>query len=600
MAATVTTAPADDAQLFREPLRTFHLSGQGLEEAIPTGALRPSILNSLALPDLEASYPMCVHPDGFARPFREVVGELEHAGIITSAFRIAMKGQPSGVLEEVAPTAIDSLVECSKAEIAHLRKLLPAGAFLVGFHADSLVLLHGAMLAEARRLQRARFWEEVEHTASRLREILTLDEAHAPGAISADSVTASLGQRVGSFFNAARLAEALQGPRNPSRRMDAERRSRCEITLAMLKEGLRDSAQYPAFWLFHSGVFGASSAPEVVSQFRGSAKWAVDSFAAALQFCDARLDQFTHLLRALRVARLEIDAMFSPQIHEEMLARFDWQSASAGELNALPPIVVIETADCLAQASLTSFGRLLRSGLPVQVLILRSGLEPQDLHEFTPDFGYLSIAHRESFVLQSSMAQPSHLLPGLAAMAKTLRPAVAVVAGPRRQEEDASVWREESLLILSRTFPLYSYNPESGAHWKERFQLLAHDVTHEDLTAAHTIAVSDHFRQQFRIVPPSAWTSEQMELKPYLEAYTHRPPLAIPYLWVETKDGTQQRAMLTRDLVNFCVDRRRAWALFDELAEIGKPQPVPNENAREEGARDTIQQVLAMLNVRQT
>lgn len=154
-------------------------------------------------------------------------------------------------------------------------------------------------------------------------------------------------------------------------------------------------------------------------------------------------------------------------------------------------------------------------------------------------------------------------------------------------------------MILSRSFPLYRYDPESGAHWKERFRLLPNDAAHEDLTAAHTLAVSDHFRQQFRIVPPSAWTSEQMELKPYLEAYTHRPPLAIPYLWVEAKDGTQQRAALTRDMVNFCVDRRRAWDLFDELAESGKPQPVPNEDARQEGARDAIQQVLAMLNAGQ-
>ncbi len=581
----------------REQIRTFHLSGQGLDDAIPALPLRPTILAQLTdLPQFEASYPLCVHPDGTALPFREVVKELEHAGIITSAFRTAMNGQSCVPLQDLAPAAIDSLVECSKAEVARLRKLLPAGAFLVGFHADSLVLLHAAALAEARRAQRTKFWEEVRHTASRLREILLLDEAHAPGAVSAASVTASLGSRVGAFFNSALLAKALQRPANPLKRMDAERRSRCETTLAQLEEGLQDLASQPAFWLYHSGIFGATSAPAAVALFHGDARFAVDSFAAALQFCDTRLDRLTHLLRALRVARLEIESTFDPLIHEDMLARFDWQSASEAELNALPPIVVIETGDNLGQASLTSFGRLLRSGRPVQALILHGALEPQDLRDFTPDFGYLAIAHRESFVLQSSMAQPSHLLPGLAAMAKTLRPAVAVVAAPRREAHDErDAWLEECLQVLSRAFPLYRYDPEAGARWPERFQLLSHAATKDDLTAAHAAAVSDHLRGQFRLLAPSAWNGEQMELPQYLEAYTQRPPLAIPYIWVEGENGTQQRAILTRDLVNFCVDRRRAWALFDELGTVAKPQPVPDENARQEGEREAIQKVIAML-----
>ncbi len=293
------------------------------------------------------------------------------------------------------------------------------------------------------------------------------------------------------------------------------------------------------------------------------------------------------------MARLEIDSAFDPLVHEEMLARFDWQAASQDELNAVPPIVVIETSDYFGQASLTSFGKLLRSGRPVQVLILHSSVETQDLNEFTPDFGYLSIAHRESFVLQSSMAQPSHLLPGLACMAKMSRPAVAVVSVPRRDDDDREAWLEESLLVLSRTSPLYVYDPESGRRWAERFRLTVQP--HQEVTTVHAAAVSSRLHRQFRLVTPAEWNSDQMELPQYLAAYTDRPPLAIPYIWVEGEKGGQQRALLSRDLVNFCVDRRRAWALFEELAEVGKPQPVASDHARQDGAREAIQQVIALL-----
>jgi hypothetical protein len=588
MAATTITA---EALLSREQLRTFHLAGPGAGDS--TSWLRPTVLGEFKdLPQFEASYPMCVNPGGGARPFREVVNELEHAGNITSAFRTAMEGQPAVPLSEITDDAIATLGECSPAEISRLRKLLPAGAYLAAFHVESLVLLHAAALAESRREQRAKFWDDVRHTAARLRELLALDEAHGPAAISSESVSASLGSQVGSFFNADRLANALRTPKNPLRRMDADRRARCETTLAMLDEGIHDNANEPAFWLFHAGIFGSTNVPSEILLFNGYAKWAVDTFAAAQQFCDSRLERLTILLRALRVARLEIDSTFDPVVHEEMLARFDWESATAAELNALPPIVVIETAGNFGQASLSSFGRLLRSGRPIQILIQRGGLDEEDINAFSPDFGFVSIAHRESFVLQSSMAQPAHLLPGLKAMAKTLRPAVAVVSTPRPEEEERGAWVEDSLLVLSRAIPLYIYDPDAGPRWADRYRLLPQTG---DLTAVHAAAVSPRLQNQFRVIPASAWNDDQIELAQYLEAYTDRPPLAIPYIWVKGANGTQQRALVTRDLVNFCIDRRRAWALFEELAEASKPKPVVDENARQEGAKEAIQKVLAML-----
>jgi hypothetical protein len=579
------TAQAANTALSREQLRTFHLTGSAPEDVVPEGHLRPTILeNFTALPDLDTFYPMCVHPDGSSQPFGELVSGLEHSRIITYAFRMAIVGHSSMLLADAAPVAIESLKECSPAEISHLRKLLPAGAFLVAYHSDSAVLLHAAALAEARHAERVRFWEDVKLTAARLRELLLVDRTHAAGAVSPESVNASLGSRVGAFFNSNLLAKALQRQANPLQCMDSERRSRCETTLAILFEALHDAANDPAFFLFHPG----KACPEVVL-FRGAVKWAPDSFAAALELCDARLDRLTQLLRAVRVARLEINSSFDPSIHEEMLARFDWQSASAEELVAIPPVVVLETADRLAQASLTSFGKLLRSGRPVQILITRSGLEPQDLGGFSPDFGYLAIAHRESFVLQSSMAQPSHLLPGLAAMAKTQRPVVAVISGPGEPES----WISESLLIFSRTFPLYCYDPDAGSRWSERFRLFIPPQT--ELSSAHAAAVVNALRRQFRTIPASAWNNDQMELPEYLAAYQTRPPLAIPYIWVEGPNRTQQRALITRDLANYCVDRRRAWDLFEDLSGIGQPQIVPNETARQEGAKEALQQVIAML-----
>lgn len=584
---TIAAAPQtnNEAAVPREHLRTFHLAGPAPGEAIPEGALHPTLLDQfVGFPALETYYPLCVHPDGNARSFREMVNELEHAQIITSAFFAAMNGKTSVPLQDAAPAAIASLKECSSLEISRLRKLLPAGAFLLNFHADSLVLLHAAALAEAHRAPRTAFWDDVRRTTARLREMLLVDRTHLPGAISSQSVTASLGARVSAFFNPGLLAKALQRQANPLQSMEPARRSRCEATLNILEEALHDAANDPAFFLFHSGK------PRVdVAAFRGAVLSADDGFAAARELCETQLGRLARVLRALRLAKLENDSAYDPSIHDEMLARFNWQSAGVGELMALPPIVAFETADRLAHTSLSSFGRLLGSGRPVQILIARAGLEAGDLSGFSPDFGYLAIAHRESFVLQSSMSRPSHLLPGLAAMAKTQRPAVAVISVP--VEPDG--WLCESLLVLARTHALYTYDPDAGPRWSERFKLFV--PAPSDLSPTHAAAVAGRFRKHFRVIPVSAWNSDQMELPEYLAAYKTRAPLAIPYIWVQGEHQTQARALLTRDLVNLCVDRSRAWMLFEELSGLGQPKVVPNDHAREEGARNALQQVIAML-----
>src|SRR5207248_2036835 len=118
-----------------------------------------------------------------------------------------------------------------------------------------------------------------------------------------------------------------------------------------------------------------------------------------------------------------------------------------------------------------------------------------------------------------------------------------------------------------------------------------------DLTPVHAAAVSPDLRGQFRILSAAGWDADQVELGKYLEECNGHPAPAIPFIWVNGPAGTQDRAVLTRDLANFCVDRRSAWALFEQLAG-GAPAvgpPIDSEDARREGAREAIHHVLAVL-----
>jgi len=580
---------------WRQLLRNFHLSGQGIDAAVPERALCPTTLaEHPKLPELEAHFPLCLQPDGKITALRDLVQTLAHASIVTSAFHIAMGNQTCAALDDVAPAAIASLPELNPADVSSLKKMLPEGSMLIAFHAAAVPLLHAATIIAERTPYRAKFREEVVHAIARLRELLALDQSHAPDSVTAESIDASLGSGIRGFFDSSILAGAFRRPANPLKRMEPARRERCQATLRVLEEGLNDFSTHPAFWLFCS-----AGTPPGIEELGGAARQSADSFTSAIALCESALAGLGQILRALRVARLEMESAYDPAIHDEMLQRFDWQTAESDELRALPAIIVIESAADVARASLTSFGRVLRSGSPIQILVATTGLSQSNLDEFQPDIAYLAISHRESFVLSSSLAEPSHLLTGLARMAKTLRPAVAVVSVPSEEIEASDPWLETVLLVHTRTVPLYSYDPDAGSKWSERFELAVGLQPACELTPVHAAAVCAGLRHHFRIVPAEAWHSEQLELPKYLEAYQDRPPRAIPFLWIRKDASGHERAAFTRTLANFCIDRQRAWALFRELTEAGKPQPEPAvspEAARQEGANDAFQRVLALLN----
>lgn len=577
----------------REQLRTFHLAGRGLEDMRPVAGLRPAILGELnQMPPLESAYPVCVAPGQPPKALAEILGESPRAAAIVAAFRAAMGDRVLVALGDVRDAAIQSVK--AEGDLEDLGKRIPAEGWLVSFRAEALPLLYAAMLAATRGKLRARFFDQVKQCLASIEGLLAVDDADQSEFPSSEQISATLGTEAQTFFKPSAMAEAFNRPGQKVYRMDPKRRERCESTLAILAAALREHDQQPLFWLFHAGP-----APSFLSVFGGQCRQSTDSCAAALDLCNQQLVGLVPLLRAMRLARLELESAFDPAVHAKLLERFDWQTAVPEELAALPAVVVMEPADRLAQMSLTSFCRLLRSGLPVQIMVPSPGFYVEDLSGLVPDFGYLSIAHREAVVVQSSLARLNHLLQGLVDVTRTLRPAVAIVSVPEAFESETAAWLEASLYILSRTFPIYRYAPDR-APWRERFELFEPEPQFAKLTAAHAAALSTEFRRHFRVIPASAWDDEQMEINEYLAKYELTPPLAIPYLWITDEEGQRPRAVFTRELVNLCRDRSRAWEIFRELAGAHESRAqdasqTQYEKARQEGAAQAIHVVLAML-----
>lgn len=421
-----------------------------------------------------------------------------------------------------------------------------------------LLEMYAKALNEQRSKARHRFLTNVRYCRDRMEELLSLDDSRDPAVSgSVAAISAALGSG-GSFLDTGALAVALQTPTtHPVHRMEPARRKRCEETYKILHEYLAEAVNEPAYWEFPSADAGA------------------------IAFCERRLDMLAATLRAVRVAKLEMDASYKPEIHDIAISRFNWESADAEELAAMPAVLVIDSADRVAENSLTSFGRLLRSGLPMQILITCP-------HFYTGDLAFLAVAHREAFVMQSSVRYSGHLHDGLMDMTHTLRPAVAVVAVD-----------DPAIAVRSRVFPMFVYDPEGGEDWIQRFRLFQPDEPAPDgCSAVHLAAISaDLAPKHFRLIAKEDWTKEQLELGDYLKQYGKQAPLAEPYLLVVNEKGEQQRALITRELIHIARDRQQAFRLLEELAEAGKPPaPVVDTNqVRQDAAKEAILSVVAML-----
>lgn len=614
----------------RELLRHFHVCGRGLEEAMPEEGFAELLARAISIPPLESLYPLYVNVENSqtaVRPLAELVEPAVRSLSIAGKVRDLLMQGFAGALGEtqcaefspVCDQVIDSLpaaLSLSKedapglaAGLKTLREGLPRSGWLIDFGPAAPALLYGVAVNARRRRARQMLRQRVATTLIRLRERLWADQSRSPQAVSPESLAASMGIEGDEFLCTDRLAEALKGALPSAAPGAPARGTRMESAAATLEDYLAEEREAPAFWVLHSG-----RAPAEIELLGGRSRPSDDPCADAIDFTRQLLERMEAVLRALRYAGLECDGVFDPALHEPALSRFDWRAAEAEELTALPPIVVLESESRLLRSWLTSFARLLRSGLPIHVLLCSQGLDISEPGAIMADAGALALAHRQALVEHGSLAQPALLMEGFTQMADTLRPAVAVCAAPSEQERRARAWMQTVAVHLSGAFPVYRYNPDLGESWAERFRLCA-DLRRQEVTAAHAAALFPGFRSHFRIVEEPLWNDEQIEIREYLAQWRSLPPKAIPFLAFSGAGGAPNRAILTRELAYLSRECAAAYRMLEEMAGIGnsfveravaqtraemEQRLAQRENElaarfRQEGARNAVARIVAAL-----
>jgi ferredoxin len=197
----------------------------------------------------------------------------------------------------------------------------------------------------------------------------------------------------------------------------------------------------------------------------------------------------------------------------------------------------------------------------------------------------LALAHREAFVLQSSLGRVADLTEGLASMAESRGPAVAVVACPD-WESPVPPWDQLAAAGYGRFAPCFRYEAQRGDSYAERFvsgdnpQPLemwprltfehldehgAEQALPERFTFAHMAALAPAYREHLALIPAEAWSEDQVQVGEYLDLPRERRRRSLPFVWVLDAAGELARAVLTRELAFAALGRARAWRVLQEL-----------------------------------
>lgn len=491
------------------------------------------------------------------------------------------------------------------ADLGALPKAIPAGAMLLPMSEQAPLEMY---LFAARGVTQARakaLTASVKALRGRLRDVLALERGKGASGGGEDRLARSVGG-AGGQLDARALARLLD--RSLVRQSaDTARCERLERVLAELDKFL----SAPIGGLVHVLSSGESN------PFHGEPgmRWlsgGLDPCAAASSIFDELARTYTSLFVAMRTARLEIEGVYDPRRHDTLATTFDWRAFSAEELRQLPPVLVIEEQDTLANRNMRSLSRVLLSGRPVDVLVVVSaGTDPgaapgEVMARYRMELGYIAVGHREALVNQSSCATPSHLLEGFARGLAHDASALHVVMSPLDsggRQSAVGAWLFGGAALEARAHPIFHYDPQAGRSWARRLDFSRNPSPESDWPACEigltdadgqTRRLSSHFTfadfalldgahaDEFRVLPAGLESPSLFEAGEYLALDPSHSHDAVAFVWATDGQGVLHRVAFTRRLGFVCLDRLDFWHTLQELA------GVRNEYVRQAVERERV------------
>ena len=216
------------------------------------------------------------------------------------------------------------------------------------------------------------------------------------------------------------------------------------------------------------------------------------------------------------------------------------------------------------------------------------------------EIGLIAMAHRNTYVLQATMANTSHMIEGFIDGLMAKRPAIFnlyTTCQPEHGVGDDLGAHQAKLAVESRAYPVYKFNPEMGVTPEEAFDLSGNPDMNQiwptyqlkykengreksmevAMTFADFAITEGRFRKHFRKVPRDAWNNNMILLSEFLELDSDAREGKFPFIWAVNKKQQLTKVMVASKIVESCEERRDFWIMLKALAGVKDPLPTPED-----------------------
>lgn len=459
----------------------------------------------------------------------------------------------------------------------------------------------------------------------------SMQERVAPFVERIDTLTRKLQEKLGGLLVSRADIDAMEPDASVRLEAALDDRSRTRLNrLLPLIEKLKDLR-----WRYTSGPTGKGRAPLAMTNATGcSSVWAStypynpypfpwvnhlfqDAPSIAVGIFEGQMRKMADAFRAVRQAELETEDAYDPQIHDAFFTAFDWQQFTDDEFLLCPPIFAVGGDGAMLDIGFQNLSRMLASGKPLRAIVLDTqvysntggqactagfsgqvsdmatyGAAQHGKEEIRKELSLIAIAHRTSFVLQSSQASHSHLLSGVLRGLASRRPAVFNIYTPCPSEHgiaDEGSGRAARLALESRAFPFLVYDPDAGPGLADRldldgnpaladtwpiYELWYRDQSGEQkkmelpLTIADWAASEARFARHFSSVERCCWDENMVPFHEYLELSEADRSGKVPFVYTLDSKQRLDRRVASKEIVQLAEERLALWSDLKEMAGI--------------------------------
>ncbi|MDH3588955.1 MAG: 2-oxoacid:acceptor oxidoreductase family protein, partial [Gammaproteobacteria bacterium] len=339
-----------------------------------------------------------------------------------------------------------------------------------------------------------------------------------------------------------------------------------------------------------------------------------DSVSVAMGVFEGHMAKMAEGFKAIRVAELELAGKYEPAVHDEQFRYFGWEDFSDEEFHLCPPVVAVGGDGAMYDIGFQNLSRAMMSGKPVKVFVVdtqvysntggqacTSGFYGQvsDMAQFgkaikgkqeiRKEIGLIAMAHRTTYVLQSTMAYSNHMIEGFVQGLMSRRPALFNLytsCQPEHGIGDDMGNHQAKLVVESRAYPLFRYDPDRGKTPAECFDLDGNPMMNRDwpvatikyidkgrektmelpTTFADFAVTETRFRKHFRKIPRDAWHEDMVPLAEYIDLDEDDREERVPYIWALDAKRNLGRLLVAEPMVRSTEERRDFWIMLKALA----------------------------------